>query len=266
VRNELCRALANCDALFYTKTMKFTVITIFPALVEDYFKEGILSRALKLGQIGLTTISPRKFTNDVHQKVDDIPYGGGAGLVMKLEPLVAAIKAATKSEIRNKKSEKGEIASRAHPKSISDTGLRPVWARNDKRKVRIILMDARGKRFTQKEAKRLTKYDELIFVSGRYEGIDERIKYYIDEKISIGDFVLMGGELPAVMIMEAVARLLPDVLHHPDSAKFESFSEGDNLEHPQYTRPEVFEGHRVPKVLLSGHHGKVDEWRKKNGK
>jgi len=212
--------------------MKFTVITIFPQLIEDYFKEGILSRALKQKQVELTTISPRKFTHDVHQKVDDIPYGGGAGLVMKLEPIVAAIRSVTKKP-----------ASR-----------------------RIILMDPRGKRFTQKEAKRLTKYDELIFISGRYEGIDERIKHYIDEKISIGDFVLMGGELPAVTIMEAVARLIPGVLHHPDSAKFESFSEGDNLEHPQYTRPEIFEGHRVPKVLLSGHHGKVDEWRGKNAK
>lgn len=212
--------------------MKFSVITIFPNLVEDYFKEGILSRALKLKQIKLQTITPRKFTNDIHQKVDDIPYGGGAGLVMRVEPLVKAIRFLTKKPAKR----------------------------------RIIVMDPRGKRFTQKEATRLAKYEELIFISGRYEGIDERIKYYIDERISIGDFVLMGGELPAVTIIEAVARLLPDVLHHPDSAKFESFSEGDNLEYPQYTRPEVFEGHRVPKVLLSGHHGKVDEWRAGNSK
>lgn len=210
--------------------MKFSVITIFPDLVEDYFKEGILSRALRLKQIKLQTVTPRKFTNDPHQKVDDMPYGGGAGLVMRIEPLVKAIRFLTKKPAKR----------------------------------RIIVMDPRGKRFTQKEAKRLSKYEELIFISGRYEGIDERIKYYIDERISIGDFVLMGGELPAVTIIEAVARLLPDVLHHPDSAKFESFSEGDNLEYPQYTRPEVFEGHRVPKVLLSGHHGKVDEWRRKN--
>ena len=212
--------------------MKFKVITIFPQLVEDYFKEGILGRALKQKQIQLQTVSPRQFTTDPHQKVDDMPYGGGAGLVMKMEPIVKAIKSVTKKESKR----------------------------------RIILMDPRGKRFTQKEAKRLAKYDELIFVSGRYEGIDERIKFYIDEKISIGDFVLMGGELPAVTIMEAVARLIPGVLHHPDSAKYESFSDGDNLEHPQYTRPEVFEGHRVPKVLLSGHHGKVEEWRKKSEK
>lgn len=212
--------------------MKFTVITIFPQLIEDYFKEGIISRALKQKQVKLATVSPRKFTKDVHQKVDDMPYGGGAGLVMKIEPLVKAIRFVTKKPANR----------------------------------RIILMDPRGKRFTQKEAKRLSKYDELVFISGRYEGVDERIKYYIDEKISIGDFVLMGGELPAVTIMEAVARLLPGVLHHPDSAKFESFSEGDNLEHPQYTRPEVFEGHKVPAVLLSGHHGKVDEWRRSTGK
>jgi tRNA (guanine37-N1)-methyltransferase len=114
--------------------------------------------------------------------------------------------------------------------------------------------------------KRLSGYEELVFVCGRYEGVDERIKYYIDEKLSIGDFVLMGGELGALTAMEAVARLIPDVLHNADSAKYESFSAGNNLEHPQYTRPEVFEGHKVPPVLLSGNHGKIEEWRRKNSK
>ncbi|MDD5606227.1 MAG: tRNA (guanosine(37)-N1)-methyltransferase TrmD [Patescibacteria group bacterium] len=220
--------------------MKFTVITIFPQLVEDYFKEGIMSRALKKKQIQLKTISPRKFTKDRHQTVDDIPYGGGAGLVMKIEPLVKAIKTVTK--------------------------VAPKQVRGNKITRRIILLDPRGKRFTQKEVKRLQRYDELIFICGRYEGVDERIKYYIDEKMSVGDFVLMGGELGALTVMEAVARLIPDVLHHPESAKFESFSEGSNLEHPQYTRPEVFEGHKVPKVLLSGHHGEIDRWRKTNSR
>lgn len=223
--------------------MKFTVITIFPQLVEDYFKEGIMSRALKKKQIQLKTVSPRKFTKDRHQTVDDIPYGGGAGLVMKIEPLVQTIKAVTKDKIA----------------SSSKT------PRNDKKR-RIILMDPRGKRFTQKDVKRLGKYDELIFICGRYEGVDERIKYYIDEKMSVGDFVLMGGELGALTVMEAVSRLIPGVLHHPESAKFESFSGGSNLEHPQYTRPEVFDGRRVPKVLLSGHHGKISEWRKKKSR
>ncbi len=212
--------------------MRFTVITIFPQLIEDYFKEGILSRALKKKQIQLKTITPRKFVKDRHQTVDDMPYGGGAGLVMKIEPLVRAIKFVTKI----------------------------------KRKRRIILLDPRGKRFTQKEVKRLSSYEELVFICGRYEGVDERIRYSIDEKLSIGDFVLMGGELGALTVVEAVARLLPNVLHHPDSAKYESFSEGNNLEHPQYTRPEVFEGHKVPPVLLSGDHKKVEQWRKKNSK
>ena len=212
--------------------MNFTVITIFPKLIEDYFKEGILSRALKKKQVQLRIISPRQFAKDRHQTVDDIPYGGGAGLVMKIEPLMKAIKFVTKS----------------------------------KNNRRIILLDPRGKRFTQKEVKRLQKYDELIFVCGRYEGVDERIKHYIDERLSIGDFVLMGGELGALTVMEAVSRLIPDVLHHPESAINESFSQGSNLEHPQYTRPEVFDGHKVPPVLLSGNHGKIDEWRKKNSK
>jgi len=216
--------------------MKFTVITIFPQLIEDYFKEGILSRALKKKQVSLKTINPRKFTKDKHQTVDDMPYGGGAGLVMMAPPLVAAIK------------------------QVSGLAGKRVSKR------RIILLDPRGKRFTQKEARRLLKYDELIFVSGRYEGIDERVKYYVDEKISVGDFILMGGELAALTIMEAVARLLPGVLHHPESAKDESFSTGTNLEYPQYTRPEVFEGRKVPPVLLSGNHGKIEKWRKKMSK
>jgi tRNA (guanine37-N1)-methyltransferase len=212
--------------------MKFTVITIFPQLVEDYFKEGILSRALKKKQVRLKTITPRKFAKDRHQTVDDFPYGGGAGLVMKIEPLVKAIK----SVVKGKKSG------------------------------RIILLDPRGRRFTQKEARRLAKYNELIFICGRYEGIDERIKYYVDERLSLGDFVMMGGELAALSVMEAVSRLLPGVLHHPESAKFESFSEENKLEYPQYTRPEVFEGHKVLKVLLSGHHAKIEQWRRKNSK
>jgi len=235
--------------------MKFTVITIFPQLIEDYFKEGILSRALKNKQVGLKTISPRKFTKDRHQTVDDMPYGGGAGLVMRVQPIAEAIRAVTKLKVKSEK-----LKVKVAPRSASGR------TRGPEIKQRIILLDPRGKRFTQKEAKRLTKYDELVFVCGRYEGVDERIKYYINEKLSIGDFVLMGGELGALTVMEAVARLLPDVLHNADSAKFESFSAGNNLEHPQYTRPEVFEGHRVPKVLLSGHHGKVEEWRKKQAK
>lgn len=214
------------------KPMKFSVVTIFPQLIEDYFNEGIMSRALKKGQVKLNTVSPRKFTTDRHQTVDDLPYGGGAGLVMKIEPLVKTIRYLTKKEANR----------------------------------RIIVMDPRGKRFTQKEAKRLLKYEELIFICGRYEGMDERLRYYVDERISIGDFILMGGELGALAVMESVARLIPEVLHHPDSSKFESFSEGNNLEHPHYTRPEVFEGHKVPKVLLSGHHAKVEEWRKNNSK
>lgn len=213
--------------LMYYKDMKLAVITIFPQLIEDYFKEGIMSRALKKKQISLKTVSPRKFTKDRHQTVDDMPYGGGAGLVMKIEPLVKAIKSVTKT----------------------------------KRKRRIILLDPRGRTFSQKEAHRLSQYEELIFVCGRYEGVDERIKYYIDEKISIGNYVLMGGELGALVVMEAVVRLKPEVLHNADSSVYESFSDGLNLEHPHYTRPEDFEGHRVPKVLLSGHHGQVAKWR-----
>lgn len=226
-------------SLCYDMHMRFTVITIFPKLIEDYFKEGILSRALRKKQVSLRTINPRKFTKDRHQTVDDFPYGGGAGLVMKVAPIVSAIKEATKLKIKNSKLQKSR---------------------------RVILLDPRGKRFTQKEARRLAKYNELVFVCGRYEGIDERIKHYVDESLSLGDFILMGGELAALSVMESVARLLPGVLHHPESAKCESFTDGSKLEHPQYTRPEVFDKHKVPKVLLSGDHRKIEKWREKKSK
>lgn len=210
--------------------MKLTFITIFPDLVENFFAEGLLAKARRTGKIKVATVNPRDFATDKHGTVDDAPYGGGAGLVMKIEPLVKAIKS--------------------------------VGRKNKQR--RIILMDARGKRFTQKEAKRLAKYAELVFISGRYEGVDERVKHYIDEQISLGEFVLMGGEVAALTITEAVVRLLPGVLGNEESSQAESFSVGSNLEHSHYTRPEVFDGHKVPKVLLSGDHQAIEQWRRKN--
>lgn len=212
--------------------MLFTVITIFPELIENYFKEGLLRKALEKRLIRLKTITPRKFTADRHQTVDDFPYGGGAGLVMKVEPLVAAIRA----------------------------------AQHSRRRRRVILLDARGKTFTQKGARRLAKYDELVFVCGRYEGVDERVRFYVDEKLSLGNFILMGGELAALAIIETIARLKKGVLGNIASLKEESFSREKYLEYPQYTRPAVFEGRRVPKVLLSGNHRQVEAWRRERSR
>ncbi len=214
--------------------MKFTAITLFPEMITSYAGTAILGRAQKSGKIAVATINPREFTADRHQTVDDKPYGGGAGMVMKIEPLYAAIK-------------------KAAPRA------------NKKR--RIILMAASGRPFSQKIAQEFAaKYSEVVFVCGRYEGVDARVVEFIDEEISVGPYVLTGGELPALTIMDAVARLLPGVLGNEASLDEESHNVDGEGEYPQYTRPEVFKKLAVPEELLSGNHKRIAEWRKKNAK
>ena len=216
--------------------MKFTFITIFPGLVEDFCKEGLLSKALRTGKIEVKTINPRDFTSDPHKTVDDIPYGGGkAGMIMKAEPVVAAIRQAVGG------------------KKKSDT--------------LVVLLAPSKKVFNQKTAKDWSKkYRHIILICGRYEGVDARIEKYVDTKISIGEFVIMGGEAAGLVVLEAVGRLLPGVLGNEVSLDEESYGSKFKLEYPHYTRPEEFEGKRVPKVLLSGHHQKISEWRKQHSK
>ena len=208
--------------------MKIDVITIFPGMFESVLNSSILKRARQKGLIEIEFHNPRDFTVDKHRTVDEPPYGGGGGMVMKIEPLVKCLKKVV--------------------------GLR--------KKAGIILLTPAGKRFNQKKAIELSKKKRLILICGHYEGIDERISYYIDEEISAGDYVLTGGELPAMAVIDAIARLLPGVLGNSDSVKHESFM-GGVLDFPHYTRPEKFEGRRVPKVLLSGDHKKIAEWRRK---
>lgn len=213
--------------------MKLTFITIFPGLIEDFFKEGLLARAKKTKKIQVTTVNPRDFTTDRHKTVDDAPYGGGnTGMIMKVEPMVAAIKKAV--------------------------------GRSKKKDTLVVLLSPSKKVFDQKLAIKFAKYKHLVFVCGRYEGIDARVEKYVDLKISLGEFVLMGGEVAALTITEAVSRLLPGVIGNEESLTDESYSKKFRLEYPQYTRPEVFEGYKVPKVLLSGNHQKIEEWRKKH--
>lgn len=217
---------------------KIDIITIFPEILESYFNESLFKRAQKNKLLKIRTHNLRKWTNDRHQTVDDKPYGGGVGLLFKIEPIYKALRAVAKLSSR------------------------------DKKKTRIILAAANGKRFTQKDAARLVKYDQLVFVCPRYEGVDARVEKLVDEKISIGDFVLAGGELPAAVMIEAVARHIPGFVGKQESVAFDSHSEEGYLEHPHYTRPEVFitkDGKklRVPKVLLSGHHGDIEKWRDK---
>src|SRR3989338_6061980 len=217
--------------------MKIDVITIFPNLFSGFLGESLLARAQKKKLIKLKTHNLRRWTTDKHKTVDDRPYGGGVGMVLKIEPIFKAIQVT-----RDKRPRK---------------------------KIRVILLSAKGKTFTQKDARRLAKYDQLIFICGRYEGVDERVaKYVADEEISIGNYVLFGGEVASMVVIEAVSRLIPGVVQKEESIINESFSdkEAKIKEYAQYTRPETIiiggKKRSVPKVLLSGNHKKIEEWRR----
>lgn len=206
--------------------MKISVLSIFPEMFSGVFNASILKRAQENGAVSLAVRDFRDFATDKHHKVDDYPYGGGAGMVLKPEPLFRAVE------------------------NLSE-GRSP----------RIILMCPQGERFTQKKAEELAQEEDLIFLCGHYEGYDERIReHLITDEISIGDFVLTGGELAAMTVIDSVVRLLPGVLGNAESPALDSFSTGF-LEHPHYTRPADFRGMKVPDVLLSGNHAEIDRWR-----
>lgn len=210
--------------------MNFTVLTLFPDMVETCMNTSIMGRACEKGLISFRAVDIRDFSGNKHNRVDDYPYGGGAGMVMEPGPVYRAC----------------EYARALHPGQKS----------------RVIFMSPAGRTFTQEVAKELALEDNLIFLCGHYEGIDERaLELEADDAISIGDYVLTGGELPAVVIMDTVSRLIPGVLNNDESACDETF-EGNTLEYPQYTRPEEFMGKRVPEVLLSGHHENIARWRR----
>ncbi len=216
--------------------MIFHITTIFPEIFASYFNESILKRAQKNKIVNIKIHDLRQWTDDKHRTVDDTPYGGGAGMVMKIEPIY---------------------------KAIEDL-------KSQNRKSKIILLSAKGKRWNQQLAKKYSKMDKIILLCGRYEGVDERIKKFVDEEISIGDYVLTGGEIPAMAIVDSITRLLPGVLGNAASAKDESHSVPGILEYPQYTRPKIFavkgKKYPVPKVLLSGDHKKIAKWREKKKK
>ncbi len=212
--------------------IRFDVVSIFPEMFDSVLGASILQRARKTKKIEVRFFNPRDKTIDKHHTVDDTPYGGGPGMVMKVEPLARTLKS-----IRKKK--------RHH----------------------VVLLSAKGKRFTQQRAQEwATQYDQLVLVCGRYEGVDERITHYIDEEVSIGDYVLTGGELGAMVIVDAVSRLLPGVLGDDQSSVDESHSTPGYVEYPHYTRPEVYDGHHVPSVLLSGNHKEIERWRKEQSR
>ncbi len=210
--------------------MRFDVVTLFPEIVRNTAAMGVVGKAIEDKRIQLETWNPRDFTEDVHRTVDDRPFGGGPGMVMKVEPLKKAILSAKKADIEP---------------------------------VKVIYMSPQGRRLDQQGVEYLAQYSRLVIVSGRYEGIDERlIQSSIDEEWSIGDYVLSGGELPALVLMDSISRTLQGVLGHELSASEDSFVDG-LLDCPHYTRPEVVDGEGVPKVLISGDHKKIAVWREK---
>lgn len=219
--------------------IKFNIITIFPSIFDSFLKESFIKKAQDKKLIKIKINNLRDWADDPHKKVDDRPYGGGLGMVLKVEPIYKAVQ-----DIKRK----------------------------NKGKTKVILFTPRGKKFTQQKANEFSQYDNLIMICGRYEGVDERVaKYIADEKISIGNYDLMGGELPAMVVIEAVARLIPNVLGKPNFLRERMTSNGGFKEYPQYTRPEVFitrsgEKWKVPPILISGHQKKIQDWKEKRGK
>ncbi len=213
--------------------MRIDIITIFPDMFKNILNESIIKRAQAKRKVKIFVHNLRDYTLDKHRKVDDRPFGGGSGMVMSAEPIFRAVE-----KIRTK-----------------NKALRT--------KAKIVLLSPQGKRLNQGLAKKLAKSKHLILVCGHYEGIDERVRQYlVDEEISIGDYVLTGGELAAMVLVDTLVRLIPGVLGDKNSLKFESF-EGNLLEYPQYTRPADFRAIKVPSILLSGDHQKINQWRKK---
>ena len=208
--------------------MEFHVCTLFPEMIEQGCQTSILGRAMDTGLISIDTTNIRDFSTNKHMKVDDYPYGGGAGMVMQAEPVYAACESA-----------KQKMGGQA----------------------RVIYLTPQGRVFDQKMAEEFAREDHLVFLCGHYEGIDERVlEEVVTDFVSIGDYVLTGGELPAMVMIDAIARLVPGVLNNDVSADIESFHD-DLLEYPQYTRPAVWHDKEVPQVLLSGHHARIEEWR-----
>lgn len=213
--------------------MKFHVMTLFPEMIEEAMNTSIMKRAMENGLVSLSAVNIRDYTEDKHKKVDDYTYGGGAGMLMQAQPVFDCYKKIEKD----------------------------IIAENPQAQPRVIYVSPQGKVFNQAMASELAREDNLVLLCGHYEGIDERVlEEIVTDVVSIGDYVLTGGELPALVMMDAIARLVPGVLNNDESSMTESFAD-DLLEYPQYSRPEEWHGKKVPEVLMSGHHKNIEKWR-----
>jgi len=210
--------------------MKIDILTLFPQMFTGPLSESILKRAQEKGTVKIKVHNLRDWAEDKHHTTDLPPYGGGAGMVMKVDVIDKAV-----------------------------TSLK-----KENKKTKVILLDTKGEIYKQEKAKRFSKEKHIILIAGHYEGVDQRVHdHLVDEVICTGEYVLTGGEIPAMTVVDSVVRLLPEVLGNPDSLTEESFNDKDQIEYPQYTRPEEYKGWKVPKILLSGNHKKISEWRKK---
>lgn len=237
--------------------MKIDILTLFPEMFAGPFSESIIKRAQEKKLINLNIHNLRDWAEDKHKVVDNPPYGGGPGMVMRVDVIDRAVTALKKTQkLKNSKTQK-------------------IRTLNTEHRTRVVLLSAKGEKYTQLKAQRLSKFDHLILICGHYEGVDHRVHEHVaDEVISIGDYVLSGGEIPAMVVTDSIVRLIPGVLGNPDSLSDESFSNSQlstlnsqlSTEHPQYTRPQQYKGWKVPEVLLSGNHKEIEKWRKKNSK
>ena len=224
----------------FSYMIKFDIVTIFPDIFNSYLSESLISRAQKKKLIKINIHNLRKWAKDKHKTVDDKPFGGGLGMVLKVEPIFKAVTALKK---------------------------KPAFAKASAGKAKVIIFTPRGRKFNQKIAYQFSKLDRMIMICGRYEGVDERVaKHIADIELSIGDYDLMGGELPAMIVIETVSRLIPGVLGKKELLKERITKEKGFIEYAQYTRPEIFNKWKAPKVLLSGDHKKIEAWRKEHQK
>lgn len=245
--------------------MNFHILTLFPEMVENGLKTSIIGRAVAGGLLSIEAVNIRDFAFNKHQSVDDYPYGGGAGMLMQAEPVYLAykdIEERIQKRIQNAKMQNAETEEQDAEVKVQNAGIQDAETVSPDKKLRVVYLSPQGKTFDQKMAEELAEEEDLALLCGHYEGIDERVlEEIVTDYVSIGDYVLTGGELPAMVMVDTISRLVPGVLHNDVSAEFESFQ--DNLlEYPQYSRPEEWHGKKVPPVLLSGHHANIEKWRR----
>lgn len=244
--------------------MNFHILTLFPEMIEQGLNTSITGRAISNGLLSIEAVNIRDYAFNKHQSVDDYPYGGGAGMLMQAEPVYLAYEAVRKKIAERKpaeaetETEEPAEAEQLEEKPVTGSEEEPV----KEKKLRVVYLSPQGDVFSQGMAEELAKEEDMVLLCGHYEGIDERVlEEIVTDYVSIGDYVLTGGELPAMVMVDAISRLVPGVLHNNVSAEFESFQ--DNLlEYPQYSRPEEWRGKKVPPILLSGHHANIEKWRR----